>query len=636
MGLALALTVGCSDDSDSEDPGGNTESTEGDESSADAEEGGSDADEGEPDAGESTEGEEEGGEDTFEPNPEICDNNIDDDGDGAADCNDTECINEPVCLPDPEICDNGVDDNNNGLVDCDEPTCSVEPECGGVPCDQYNTCLAEEGCNCTFGLDCPEPGTAEYTNCFQSCLLNEFCATECASAGEGEAAVIITEYLACVDDNCDGQASQACVFGPCLSEWAFCNHTGDGDCEDFLECTAACPANEDDCPFNCQLATTPEGIVDVITRDNCSIALCNVDNDPSAIDSAQCFEFAEALACADVAGTCTDPEDYTGALECVDIVACVSDCNLSSAECINACLIQSSFDTILGFGDLAECVLDTCGTTADDLTGECVSSAAFGDCALQLQSCNGGSIPEICGNDNDDDGDGAADCEDSDCSEDPVCVSSIRFLHMVPAAGAVDIFVGSDTPTFEDVTFGAGSPYATPLAGFVSSKLTEADAPETTIATVNALLPAGEFRSVVAYAEGDGAETLLLVDDQPSDVAEGSIHVRLVHTLEAAGTVDVLDITDPRDASTVAEDFSIGDATAYLPLNADQAYTLGLDANDDGAADFSVEIPALPSQSVINAYVGPSLTTASGLGVYVQAADSSITVLELVSLSEDD
>ena len=35
---------------------------------------------------------------------EVCDNDIDDDGDGAVDCVDTDC---PAC---PEICDNGLDD----------------------------------------------------------------------------------------------------------------------------------------------------------------------------------------------------------------------------------------------------------------------------------------------------------------------------------------------------------------------------------------------------------------------------------------------------------------------------------------------------------------------------------------------
>ena len=49
--------------------------------------------------------------------PEICDNGEDDDGDGDADCADSEC---PDCV---EICDNGEDDDFDGDVDADDLDC---------------------------------------------------------------------------------------------------------------------------------------------------------------------------------------------------------------------------------------------------------------------------------------------------------------------------------------------------------------------------------------------------------------------------------------------------------------------------------------------------------------------------------
>ncbi|HET6640060.1 MAG TPA: hypothetical protein VFG77_00465 [Nitrososphaeraceae archaeon] len=56
-------------------------------------------------------------------NEEICDNGIDDNGDGLIDQQD------PITCPDEneEICDNGIDDNNDGLVDKDDlAACSDE------------------------------------------------------------------------------------------------------------------------------------------------------------------------------------------------------------------------------------------------------------------------------------------------------------------------------------------------------------------------------------------------------------------------------------------------------------------------------------------------------------------------------
>lgn len=65
--------------------------------------------------------------------PEICDNGIDDDGDGQIDGADIECFGQ-AC--DPEDCTNGVDDTGNGLVDCSDPDCLDFPGCGNVEiCD---------------------------------------------------------------------------------------------------------------------------------------------------------------------------------------------------------------------------------------------------------------------------------------------------------------------------------------------------------------------------------------------------------------------------------------------------------------------------------------------------------------------
>ena len=49
---------------------------------------------------------------------EICDNGVDDDGDGFADCRDDECTE--MC---PEDCGNQLDDDFDGSIDCDDEEC---------------------------------------------------------------------------------------------------------------------------------------------------------------------------------------------------------------------------------------------------------------------------------------------------------------------------------------------------------------------------------------------------------------------------------------------------------------------------------------------------------------------------------
>jgi len=66
--------------------------------------------------------------------PEICDDGVDNDGDGYIDCADTDCIGDPACsggcVPSPEICDDGIDNDCDGKADCsDRKDCKNFPGC---------------------------------------------------------------------------------------------------------------------------------------------------------------------------------------------------------------------------------------------------------------------------------------------------------------------------------------------------------------------------------------------------------------------------------------------------------------------------------------------------------------------------
>ncbi|HKY63218.1 MAG TPA: choice-of-anchor Q domain-containing protein [bacterium] len=85
-----------------------------------------------------------------EPAGEICDNATDDDGDKLIDCLDLDCIGDEACsidFPDIfEICNNEVDDDENGQTDCDDAKCLLAPECididlPGGDCSALTDCL---------------------------------------------------------------------------------------------------------------------------------------------------------------------------------------------------------------------------------------------------------------------------------------------------------------------------------------------------------------------------------------------------------------------------------------------------------------------------------------------------------------
>jgi hypothetical protein len=61
-----------------------------------------------------------------------CTNLLDDDGDGAIDCADSDCASDPACQQATETnCSNGLDDDGDGLIDCDDPDCTKNRSGGG-------------------------------------------------------------------------------------------------------------------------------------------------------------------------------------------------------------------------------------------------------------------------------------------------------------------------------------------------------------------------------------------------------------------------------------------------------------------------------------------------------------------------
>ena len=71
-------------------------------------------------------------------NKEICDDDIDNDGDGLTDCDDRDCRKDPACSDGggggnnkERNCADGLDNDEDGLTDCDDRDCRKDPACSG-------------------------------------------------------------------------------------------------------------------------------------------------------------------------------------------------------------------------------------------------------------------------------------------------------------------------------------------------------------------------------------------------------------------------------------------------------------------------------------------------------------------------
>lgn len=62
---------------------------------------------------------------------EVCDNFLDDDGDGLVDCADPDCRPSETCIVGEAICDDGLDDDEDGLIDCADVDCHDQDACSG-------------------------------------------------------------------------------------------------------------------------------------------------------------------------------------------------------------------------------------------------------------------------------------------------------------------------------------------------------------------------------------------------------------------------------------------------------------------------------------------------------------------------
>ncbi|MBI5728996.1 MAG: hypothetical protein HY983_02000 [Candidatus Magasanikbacteria bacterium] len=100
------------------------------------------------------------------PAGEICDNGIDDNGNGLIDCGDTACAAAPVCQTQPpEICNNGLDDNHNGKIDCADSACGGASYCQSLSPEICNNRIDDDGNGQT---DCADVACFGFSGCAET------------------------------------------------------------------------------------------------------------------------------------------------------------------------------------------------------------------------------------------------------------------------------------------------------------------------------------------------------------------------------------------------------------------------------------------------------------------------------------
>jgi hypothetical protein len=170
---------------------------------------------------------------------EICNNGVDDDGDGAIDCNDIDCAADPACGGSPEICNNGIDDDQDGLIDCDDQVdCSNDPSCQTTGAEICDNGIDDDG---LWGCDCKDVLSCMFTI---MCILTPAEETNCSDGQDND--------LDCDVDCADADCASDVACGGLVE---ICDNGTDDDADGDIDCDDSDCAGHASCPL-CSPATT--------------------------------------------------------------------------------------------------------------------------------------------------------------------------------------------------------------------------------------------------------------------------------------------------------------------------------------------------------------------------------------------
>ncbi len=376
---------------------------------------------------------------------EVCNNAVDDDGDGLADCADTDCAGFPTCMmctpiarAETGFCTGGRDEDCDGLTDCVDPDCRVDPSCTMcIPTGPENNptaCMDGRDNDCDRALDCADTDCRGVPGC------------TCVPTGPENNA------MACVDgrdNDCDGRLDCADTECAALPACGACVPTGpennatacvdgrDNDCDRQFDCADTDCASQLACCRPTGAENSPAACGDGVDND-CDGRRDCADADCNGIGMCACVVSGPEV--------CNDGRDQ----DCDRLVDCLDpDCAMNP-------VCTMCVPTGAEAGDVA---------CADGRDNDCdrLFDCADSNCASAFVCCRA-TGPEnsdaACSDGVDNDCDRAVDCLDPGCSMTAPCSTAPR---NDTCAGAQTVGVPSVTM---GTTVGARNDFTPVIMGF--------------------------------------------------------------------------------------------------------------------------------------------------------------------------
>jgi hypothetical protein len=412
-----------------------------------------------------------------------CDDDVDDDGDGATDCADPDCAADPACAPQPETdCDDDVDNDGDGATDCADPDCAADPAC--APPQPETDCDDDVDNDGDGATDCADPDCAADPAC-QGCVEDELEDNDDLETATPLPTDAVRTGLVSANGDLDLFAVELCAGGTVSFDVAFTHANGDIDIGLFDPQGTLYAVSDGIVDDESITATVPQSgtwylLVQMYTGGACSRYDLTV-----AFDDTGCGTLLEDCTDGydndgDTFTDCDDP-DCDGAAECqaqvcqaVGTLLCgdsVAGATLDAPLALNdySCLDwplsgpEHVYEFVPGFARAAQILL-TIGTDGESalrpdldlllLAGTCDAASCAGasstENAAEVLTFNAaGDVPYFvvvdgfagaagayeltiycadqplelfCDDGADDDGDTLIDCDDPDCALDLACV----------------------------------------------------------------------------------------------------------------------------------------------------------------------------------------------------------------------
>jgi hypothetical protein len=371
--------------------------------------------------------------------PEICNNGIDDDGDGAIDCADLDCANAPNCRPCAADINLGAivvgDPPKSTVVDTTKGSNRYHPSCAGNSTgkdivvrftvkDTVSILLDIEqlsGAHVYEVYDMPKPGDACDTGSIAyDCDTN---LTTQSSIKMNWSYFTPGEYLFIFKAMAAGKEGQISLT---VSAWAnrgieLCDNGIDDDGNGLVDCDDPACATAVNCQALMCLPDSDLGDFDIGTRKTLNVDLTNatrtLSTDCGKGDGHGRVYRLNFLNPMTLWFRCTQTGSQV--LQLAPQVSPLDSCDArpNSAECADI----DQMVTVFGSCNFQ---FPSVQPGPYNLVVGAVTSGMEGTVSLTLTGISG-TILEICNNGIDDDGDGATDCYDIKCAGDPSCANLV-------------------------------------------------------------------------------------------------------------------------------------------------------------------------------------------------------------------